>query len=642
MAETYTAHNVFLPTADIWSLIIEFQDEDVNDKLALLASEKGLIYKTFYEDFVINICMVSAGGFFYHIRKRPELLTKFAEIRKEVLDVVYRYSSSFKPENIYINQNNLLKTEASVKPGEIVRRLVDNDLWNQDPPLSNFGPVIVSNAPEKDTDNPFLNGEAEEMFPDGFSDVFDFGPGVEDIDVPYDLIGHHWKRVGLYVNVRKYEESQDNLVSLIGNSPFDETEGYHLLIVERCVEDYADVVQVLESMGISAKIPAPQMLAELYDIAITYNPFLKMENVDMKELRQLYKERAETKGPKKTAQAGADSKATQAVQKKRFSDISRADLKNLRDNMKKSVIGQDEAVDTLVDAVHRAWIGLKREHEPNGVFLFMGNTGMGKTECVKVLAKCLDAHLTRIDCQDYQQSHEVAKLAGSPNGYVGYEDGGHLTKEVAKYPFSVVLFDEIEKAHSAFHERVLQIFDDGYLTDNKGNKVSFKDTIIIMTSNIGVKEVANIGKTVGFGTGSVETEKNAAAARKDALKAKFKPEFINRVDEVINFRKLEREDYLKILDLLLDEVSQQVRKIYSINLKFKVEAKNFLLAKGIDPKFGARPLRRAVKKYVDTTVARAIIGEEIKEGATIQASLSEDKESLVFKPAKSRKKEESV
>lgn len=641
MAEKYITHNVLLESADFHVLIIEFPDADVNDKLSLLASEKGLIYRHLYEDFVIGTCMSNAGPFFYHIRKRPELLTKFAEIRKEALAAIFKYSPGFKPENIVINQNNILKVLRSVRPDEKVRPLMENDLWNQDPTNSNFGPAIITSSPAKKGPNPFRDEEDENLEPlDELPDnPFGNSSSRENIDVPYELVGHKWEKAGLHVNVRKYEESDGAVISLLGGTPFESTRGYHLLIVERCIEDFADLFQILDQMGLSKTTNPSILLEELYNIAIEHNSFLKLENVDLKSVRSEYKNQQKTRmrGTKRTARAGTEDKVVSVRKRNRFEDLTKPDLLSLGDRIKKKIVGQDAAVQTIADSVKRASVGLKRAHEPLGVFLFMGSTGTGKTETAKILAECLNSHLIRIDCQDYQQAHEAAKLTGSPPGYVGYEDGGFLAKEVSKHPFSVVCLDEIEKAHSNFHEKLLQIIDDGILRDNAGKLVPFNECLIVMTSNIGVKEVADINNKVGFGGVAEQTDVKLQKARLDALNAKFRPEFINRIDEIVNFRRLDRDDYLGILEVLLTEIKEQVQKSRGITLAVNAVAKDFLLEKGIDKKFGARPLRRALKRYLNTPLADAILSETVDEKSKVNVGMNLDKDGLTFKPAIKKK-----
>ena len=650
MADTYLTHNYHLKSAGVNILIVALPDSEVNDKLATLAPEKGLLYKSIYEDHILGTCVVNSGTFFYFLNKRPELMTRFAEIRQEILAAVYKISPGFCPENIVINQNNLLKHNDFLSKGDKGRSLTDNDLWNQDPPLSNFGPTFISSGPQEF--NPYLsdifNPEdfIDEAPPTNFNGE-DKDGGIKIGSAPYELTGHHWSDVGLYINVRKYEDNFETLASLIGGaSNFKTEEAYHVVVVASCIEDYADILEALERMSVVDNKSPAEIFTDLYKIALIYNPFLKFEDLDFKKLRKAFEETEKKNSPpeklsgKRSAQAGAERNANQSVQKKRFSDLPAEKLLALRKDLSKKIIGQDEALTSLSDAIQRAAVGLKREHEPLGSFLFAGSTGSGKTETTKALADCLDAHFVRIDCQDYQQSHEVAKLAGSPPGYVAHEDGGQLTNELKKYPFSVVLFDEIEKAHSSFHERLLQIIDDGVLMDNKGNKVSFKDAIIIMTSNIGVKEVASIGNAVGFGSIAQIDDKKAGLAREAALKKKFKPEFLNRLDEIIQFRSLDREDYTQILDILLEEVNQQVKKSKEITLNFSLPAKDFLLNKGIDRKYGARPLRRAVKRYVNTPLAKAILSGEIKNKNRVNISLHRDRETLMFQVPTARAKKD--
>jgi ATP-dependent protease Clp ATPase subunit len=646
LASTYTTHNVLLESADFNILIIEFPKEDVVDRLAVLASEKGLIYKHLYEDFVLTTCLANSGPFFFHIRRRPELVTRFAEIRREALDLVLKYSPGFDPENIIINENNVLKTKDGTGPSETIRPLVDNDLWDQDPPLSHFGPGVIISAPLRDEDGPPLPPNDDEDPEDTnftgpeppsdnpFTDNTGGGDGMGG-DVPYDLIGHKWETPGVHINVRQYEESEEALVNLLGGTPFESVRGYHLLVVELCIEDFSDVFHLLDKMGVSKKYKPEELINELYAIAILYNPFLKLEDINLKQIRQEFRRRHKVEHRTNNRRVAAASNAERPTRKRgiKFSDLTSDKLLSICDDMKKKIVGQDEALTHITDAIQRAAVGLKREHEPIGVLLFTGKTGVGKTETAKVLADTLGAHLVRIDCQEYQQPHEVAKLTGSPPGYVGYDDGGHLTKEVAKYPFSVVLFDEVEKGHSNFHERLLQIIDDGVLTEAKGGrKISFSETLILMTSNIGVREVEGIGKTLGFGDVSTQTEDKAAKARGEALKKKFKPEFLNRVDDIVHFRDLEKEDYLHVLDIILTETSDQIKKSREICIKVSEGARNFLLDNGIDKKFGARPLRRAVKRHLSTPLARAILKEEVPGSeAKIAVNLNPSRSGLVFK-----------
>ncbi len=307
-------------------------------------------------------------------------------------------------------------------------------------------------------------------------------------------------------------------------------------------------------------------------------------------------------------------------------------LLNMDSALKESIVGQDEAVSKLTKAIRRTRAGLKNPNRPIGSFIFLGPTGVGKTELCKVLAKYLfdsDNALIRIDMSEYMEKFSLSRLVGAPPGYVGYEEGGQLTEKVRRRPYSVVLFDEIEKAHPDIFSILLQVLDDGVLTDSLGRKVDFKNTIIIMTTNVGARDIKNIG-SFGFGSESAEdkysTLKNTV---EDAMKKLFNPEFLNRVDETIVFRNLEKGDILKIIDIELKEIYKNIHENKML-LTLDLSAKDFLADKGFDPKFGARPLRRAIQKYIEDPLAEEILRGTFKDGAKIIAKHFENTEELIF------------
>jgi ATP-dependent Clp protease ATP-binding subunit ClpC len=307
-------------------------------------------------------------------------------------------------------------------------------------------------------------------------------------------------------------------------------------------------------------------------------------------------------------------------------------LLKMEDALKQHIVGQDEAVIKLTKAIRRTRAGLKNPNRPIGSFIFLGPTGVGKTELCKVLAKYLfdsEDALIRIDMSEYMEKFSVSRLVGAPPGYVGYEEGGQLTEKVRRKPYSVVLFDEIEKAHPDIFSILLQVLDDGMLTDSLGRKVDFKNTIIIMTSNIGTRDLKNISS---FGFGTKEEADNYAHMKdtvEEAMRKLFNPEFLNRIDETIVFRSLNKEDILKIIDIELKDLLQNM-KDQKMNIVLDESAKNFLVEKGYDEKFGARPLRRAIQRYVEDPLAEEILRGSFKEGSTIIAKHFENSDELVF------------
>ena len=315
-------------------------------------------------------------------------------------------------------------------------------------------------------------------------------------------------------------------------------------------------------------------------------------------------------------------------------------LINLDKELTGKIIGQDDAVIKVVKAIKRNRIGIKDKNKPVGTYIFLGPSGVGKTLLAKLLAEHVygdsDA-LIRMDMSEYMEKHSVSRMVGAPPGYVGYEQGGQLTEKVRRKPHCVILFDEIEKAHEDVFNLLLQLLDEGHLTDGLGRKINFKNALIIMTSNIGVKEVNSFGKTLGFETAAsiVNEENKARDIIEKALKKKFRPEFLNRIDEAIIFRGLTEEDIHKIIYL---EVESLEKRLNELNFKLKIsnEAVEFLAKQGYDEAYGARPLARAIQHYVEDAIADEILNETIKEGETISIGL--DKEKITIKSIKSKTK----
>lgn len=307
-------------------------------------------------------------------------------------------------------------------------------------------------------------------------------------------------------------------------------------------------------------------------------------------------------------------------------------LANLPELLQKKVIGQNEAVVKIARSIQRNRAGLKDPNRPIGSFIFLGSTGVGKTQLAKVLAKELfdsEDALVRIDMSEYMEKFAISRLIGAPPGYVGYEEGGQLTEKVRRKPYCVVLLDEIEKAHPDVFNMMLQVLDDGYLTDSLGRKIDFKNTIIIMTSNVGARQLKDFGQGVGFGTAAktAQADEHSKSVIENALKKTFAPEFLNRIDDVIVFNPLEKHDIDKIIDIELVKLYQRIADLgYKLTLSDK--AKAFIADKGFDKQFGARPLKRAIQKYIEDALAEEIITSKINTGDEIFMDIEDGADEL--------------
>jgi len=307
-------------------------------------------------------------------------------------------------------------------------------------------------------------------------------------------------------------------------------------------------------------------------------------------------------------------------------------LKNLEKALHERVIGQNEAVEAVAKAIRRGRVGLKDPNRPIGSFLFLGPTGVGKTELSKALAESLfgkEDSMIRVDMSEYMEGHSVSKLIGSPPGYVGFDEGGQLTEKIRRNPYSVILFDEIEKAHPDVMNMLLQILDDGRLTDSNGRTVNFKDTVIIMTSNVGARLITD-KKSLGFaakGDDKEESTKEYENTKKDVLaelKRQFRPEFINRIDEIIVFHKLQNEEIKQIINIMLKQVEKRL-DAQDIKIQISEKVKDKILENGIDTNYGARPLKRAIQNMLEDRIAEEILNGKIVKGKTAKINLEEDK-----------------
>ena len=309
-------------------------------------------------------------------------------------------------------------------------------------------------------------------------------------------------------------------------------------------------------------------------------------------------------------------------------------LRRMGEDLKAAVIGQEDAISKVVKAIQRNRVGLKDPKKPIGTFIFLGPTGVGKTELARSLARYMfdsEDALIRIDMSEYMEKFTVSRLIGAPPGYVGYEEGGQLTEKVRRKPYSVILLDEIEKAHPDIYNILLQVLDDGVLTDGLGRKIDFKNTMIIMTSNIGARQLKDFGAGVGFTTAAriEHAEENSKAVIEKALKRTFSPEFLNRIDDVVIFNQLTEDNIFSIIDILMKGVTKRLENL-GLKLELTEEAKKFISDKGYDSQFGARPLHRAIQKYLEDPLAEEILNMNVKNGDILLASLDKENSKIVF------------
>jgi ATP-dependent Clp protease ATP-binding subunit ClpC len=320
-----------------------------------------------------------------------------------------------------------------------------------------------------------------------------------------------------------------------------------------------------------------------------------------------------------------------------------AKLVNMEKELKAKVIGQDDAIKQISKAIKRTRVGVNKVDKPMGTFMFLGPTGVGKTHLAKMLSENVfgsQESLIRIDMSEYMEKHAISKLVGAPPGYVGYEEGGQLTEKVRRKPYSVILLDEIEKAHPDVFNILLQLLDEGHLTDSNGRKVNFKNTMIIMTSNVGARKLADFGTGVGFGTkAKLEVHDDLIGdVIQDSLKKAFAPEFLNRLDDIIIFNSLTNENIKKMVELPLKELCDRLKTELGYTIRITPKMKDHLAEVGYDEKYGARPLNRAIQKFIQDPIAERIIEGGVEEGDTLKIGFKKEDVSIeVVKPDKTEK-----
>ena len=353
----------------------------------------------------------------------------------------------------------------------------------------------------------------------------------------------------------------------------------------------------------------------------------KMAEKKLEQIRKRFQKKQEQRGLSVQEEDIADvvSQWTK-IPVQRLAESESARLGKLEQTLHKRVVGQDEAVAAVAKAVKRGRVGLKDPKRPIGSFLFLGPTGVGKTELSKALAEALfgdENSMIRVDMSEYMEKHSVAKMIGSPPGYVGHDDGGQLSEQVRRHPYSVILFDEIEKAHPDVFNILLQVLDDGHITDSQGRKVDFRNTVIIMTSNAGAQAIID-PKKLGFNSKEDESGdyKRMKSNVMNEIKLIFRPEFLNRIDEILVFHPLNGQQMKKIVGLMCKDLEKRAKEQLEMDLEIRDSVKKHIVETGTDKKYGARPLRRAVQNQLEDRLAEALLSGEIKRGSQIVARMS--------------------
>ncbi|MFC1745422.1 AAA family ATPase [Candidatus Riflebacteria bacterium] len=432
--------------------------------------------------------------------------------------------------------------------------------------------------------------------------------------------------------------SPDQVQNLFRNTKITDKKSYKRLIINASVVNYLDEIAPLVFGNSEYPLLGEIIEQELYNLCIKVNPSL-----DIKEVTIQLDETSKSKKEIPLLDQGNEKDSP-------LSDEIR-DFLQLEDILKKRIVGQDMAVKAVSEAIRKAKVGLKNPKKPVGCFVFVGQTGVGKTELAKAICEFYSGSendMVRIDCSEFAMSHEYAKLIGAPPGYIGHSDGGFLTEAVKRKSKTVVIFDEVEKAHEKVHNLLLQLLDEGILTDSKGTIVSFRETIIILTTNIGVTEITQEETRPGFrpaplhevketgeADGEISFEKKAAITRK-AMAKKFPPEFLNRLDDIIVFRALTKNDNMKIISIMLEEVHSRVQNL-NMAISFSNSVKSYLVDEGTNIKLGARPLKRTIHQKIENPLAEAILRGKFKKQDAIDVQLKNDKILFKKKTRKSKK-----
>ena len=620
----YGVHSEILKTIDYKILVLTLPENEIEDVLTQFVKDRGKISKSLYDDFLIAHCIANLNQFMAHIQAisvtSPGSIDLVA-LRQEITDLILKYNPLFEPSNIVINSNKVLKLKTDKDTDTI--RLDENVYWNKSYYDEN-GHHVSSNKKNNTSDNPMSKAQPKQPSIDNVKNIH---------SLEWTPTKVFWERLNIYINIKKF--SIEDVDHLLVQRYFHNNISFCTYIVQECIIDVEEIYEQIDGMGVN--VDPNKIIRELFQLCVNVNEAISYKRAkDLQQAMNLSTDEDDEPVVSSPTQKMYTSKDYTPKKNKKtkasFKQVPKEDLLKLGHNMKVALVGQDDAVDKLSEAIKRASVGLKDPIKPIGSFLFAGRTGCGKTLASKVLAdELIRSKKNRIviDCSEYSSDHEYAKLIGAPAGYIGHDNGGILTNAIAENPFSVVVFDEIEKASSKVYDLMLQIFDEGRLTDGKGQAVSFKDAVIIMTSNIGVKEVDEVSKTIGFGDVAVVTETKKNKALDSALKKRFKPEFLNRIDAVVHFKDLNEEDYMRIIDIELYKLSEYLKandtEYKNITLNFDEKVRKYIFDNGVNDQYGARPIRRAIEKLVANEISGVLLENNHSPYAEINVTVEDEK-----------------
>lgn len=616
-------------TAGFFIQVVRIPEEVINAKLAILSDGSGRLSWARYVMFLVNTCVVSVENIFSFLSSLANTEISNDERQNTVIelrDIILEVNPLLNPNGLVITKENIIKLPEQTDSLDETRPLVNNPSWEI--AGLDFTNITRENYPTGDE----INDQS----------IIPFSPTgtaySSDQLVPYE-----WEKLDIPILVIAY--SPNDVVDVFKKRfKFPDKETYKKYIVISCIHDSALLFQLLDQMDFVSKYGVEELTNDLYNISVEINPFLAWEDIDLilvkKEVEKvLNKKRAKhSKFSKKKNKNKKEQKEDTSYES--LEEVPLAEIASLPERLKKQVIGQEEAINKVCENIRLARSGLKRTDVPIGVFLFSGRSGVGKTHLAKMLAQelCHNSEaLIRLDGAEYSQRHEISKILGAPPGYVGHDNASPFLEMVNKTPFNVILLDEIDKAHNRLYDVFLSVFDDGRLTDSKGEVVTFGNSIIIMTANVGVKEVDAISNRIGLGDTAVLTDQKAAKTITEALKQKFRPEFLNRIDGQVVFNSLSQEVCYKIIDLAFTELNGYLLD-KNTSVVYTDEVKEFIFKEGFDSNYGARPLNRAMKRLVYLPLSKLLLSSEKINGKRIYISVFNDKLDISYKTTKFKKK----